>query len=146
VCPCWWAPADAAPGRTVRSDCKLATEHFYSVVPRHFQDAIRLRILEAPPGPRPTWLGIPCRVGHVMFAVTTEDGPPRRAFSLLALFPEDDPDEPAPFILLGTQFLVENKAQVVLDAQLPCAGELLLPWSGPGGREGGWPSPGAPLS
>lgn len=38
-----------------------------------------------------------------------------RPFSLLTLFPQQDIPDAPPFIQLGTQFLLEYKAQVILN-------------------------------
>jgi len=133
---CWWAPEGAVPGQTVRSDCRLATAEPYSVIPRSLLEIVQMRVTALPAPIEPTWRGIPCLVGHVMFALTTQDGPPRRAFSMLVLVPETDPPDVPGSVLLGNSFLVEQQARVRLQFQGPVCpdGELLIPWRGPAGQ------------
>src|SRR5262249_22905113 len=81
----------------------------------------------------PRWREIDCRLGRVEMWLPVFDGPqPLRPFSLLVRIPKHDPPpqppEPLPYVLLGTQFLVEYQATLELDAAKN-SGKLVIPSS-----------------
>jgi hypothetical protein len=104
------------------------------VVPRTVRDLLDIEIRPAPGwgGSAPSWFGIPCSVGRVTVWLPVEENPGQhRDFPLLALLPRDDLADAPPFIHLGTQFLLEYRAQVTLDCSpgtpVASSGRLLIP-------------------
>jgi hypothetical protein len=114
LCRSWWTCHSS--GRHTwrnRSDALLATGQPISLIPREVQD--RLELVISPErgwrGQIPSWFGVPCRIGRVQHWLPIEEEAGRyRDFALLALLPREDPDDAPPFILLGTQFLLEFQA------------------------------------
>jgi hypothetical protein len=79
-------------------------------------------------GPVPDWQGIPCRMGRLEMWLPGSEPFVLRPFSLLALFPERDPSEWLPYVLLGVQFLTEYQARVTLECSpTGSRGQLLIP-------------------
>jgi hypothetical protein len=132
LCRIWWTCYSAPPHTwRVRCDALLATGQLLSVIPRMIQDDMNLAITPEPgwSGQVPTWFGIPCQLGRVTAWLPAQDHPGHyRPLSVLALFPKDELTDAPPFIHLGTQFLLEHRAQVHLDcASAGNAGRLVIP-------------------
>jgi hypothetical protein len=73
-------------------------------------------------------VGIPCRIGRVTLWLPVQDYPhPYREFSLLVLLPRADLKDAPPFIYLGTQFLLEYQARLMIDASALNPGRLMIP-------------------
>jgi hypothetical protein len=126
---CWTAPARQHTWRLC-TDSVLATEEPLSVILPSISDPLDLVWRPEPgwAGPVPDWRGIPCQVGRVEMWLPLEGTFLLRPFSLLALLPNHDPPEWLPYVLLGVQFLQENRAVVRLDCgQTPAAGSLTIP-------------------
>lgn len=115
----WWTCYSSPPHTwRKRLDVILTTGEPFSVIVPTARDFLDLEITPAPAwkGLAPTWLGIPCQVGRVSLWLPTQETPGQmRPFSLLTLFPQQDVPDAPPFIQLGVQFLLEYKAQVVLN-------------------------------
>jgi hypothetical protein len=109
----------------------LATGQPLSVISPTTRQALDIVALPVPGwrGRVPTWFGIACRVGRVRLWLPVHEEPGRyREFSLLVLLPRQDLEGAPPYIHLGTQFLLEYRARVVLDcssAVIP--GHLIIP-------------------
>jgi hypothetical protein len=109
----------------------LAFGQLLSVIPPNSTERCDLEI--APErgwkGQTPTWFGVPCRIGGVTIWLPTLEGPaPLRSFPLLALFPRQDIEDAPPFVHLGTQFLLEHRAKLSLNASSPTGvGRLVFP-------------------
>jgi hypothetical protein len=133
-CESWWT-CHTAPGSKhhyrERLDSILSTSQGLSVIPPTVFERLDLVVLPERgwKGQVPTWFGIPCRIGRVtMWLAVQEAAGPYREFSLLALFPRHDLEDAPPFIYLGTQFLLEYRAELRLDCSSPTAeGRLLIP-------------------
>jgi hypothetical protein len=133
-CESWWA-CHTAPGSRhqyrERLDSLLSPGQGLSVIPGTVFE--RLDLVTVPErgwrGQVPTWFGVPCRIGRVKLWLAVEGAPGTyREFSLLALFPRGDLDDAPPFVQLGTQFLLENRAKLHLDCSSPSrGGRLIIP-------------------
>jgi hypothetical protein len=134
VCETWWT-CHTAPGSKhyyrERLDSLLATCQGLSVIPPTVLERLDLVIVPEKgwKGRVPTWFGIPCRIGRVTIWLSILEEPKLyREISLLALFPRHDLEDAPPFVQLGTQFLLENRGNLVLDCSLPPGtGQLLFP-------------------
>jgi len=63
-----------------------------------------------------------------MWLRVVEAPEPYRQFTLLALLPQSDLEDEPPFIRLGTQFLLEHRAELSLDCSSPAGeGRLIIP-------------------
>ncbi len=132
LCEAWWTCYSAGQHTwRTRSDLFLATGEPLSVIPRPFQQSLAfvIRPDTAWRGQAQTWRGVPCRIGRVSLWVPSEETAGLlRELSLLALLPRHEVEEVPPYVLLGTQFLIEHRAQVVLDGSVPGAvGKLVIP-------------------
>jgi hypothetical protein len=79
-------------------------------------------------GTAPTWRGVPCDVGRVTIWLPVQGHLVLRDLSLLALLPQSDPPDSLPYVLLGTQFLLEHRVTLRLDCgQPPGNGHLEVP-------------------
>lgn len=132
LCQSWWTCHSA--GRHTwrnRCDALLATGQPLSLIPRPIRESLDLVVAPVPGwrGQVLTWLGVPCRVGRVATWLPVQENPGQlREFSLLALCPQHDLDDAPPYLQLGTQFLLEVRAQVFLDGTAPSAGgKLVIP-------------------
>ncbi len=132
LCQSWWTCHSA--GRHTwrnRSDSLLATGQPLSVIPHLIQEQLDLVIKPAPgwKGQIPTWYGVACRIGRVSLWLPIEENPGElREFELLTLLPKQDLEDAPPYIQLGTQFLIEYRASVELDAStLNAGGRLVVP-------------------
>jgi hypothetical protein len=100
-------------------------------MPRTIRELLDIVITPVPGwrGQVPTWYGIPCRIGRVTLWLPIEENPGAyHQFSLLVLLPRDELEDAPPFVHLGTQFLLEYQAQVVLDSSsLSNTGRLVIP-------------------
>jgi hypothetical protein len=114
-----------------RADSFLATEQLLSVIPLPIRELIDIQVTPERgwKGQIPTWYGIPCRIGRVRLWLPTQAGPSsHRDFSLLALLPERELEDASPLIHVGTQFLLEHRAQVHLDCSSSDGrGRLIFP-------------------
>ncbi len=114
-----------------RADSLLATEQLLSVIPLSVRQFLDVDILPERGwrGQVPAWFGIPCRIGRARLWLRTQAGSAsHRDFSLLALLPEADLEDAPPLIYLGTQFLLEHQAKVILDcSSQDSRGQLLVP-------------------
>jgi hypothetical protein len=132
LCRSWWS-CYSTPRHTwrVRCDSLLATEQALSVVSPTTRASLDLVVTPVPGwrGQVPPWFGIPCRIGRVTLWLPVEDGPDLyRDLSLLVLLPREDLEDAPPFIYLGTQFLLEHRAQVFLDCSSATnQGRLIIP-------------------
>jgi hypothetical protein len=130
-----WLTCGSSPGTGYlyreRVDSLLATGQPLSVVPLGIQQFLALEITPAPgwKGQVPTWFGVACRIGRLRIWLPVWESPGTyREFSLLALLPRAELDDSAPLLQLGTQFLLEHRAQVVLGCTSPRQpGKLLIP-------------------
>jgi hypothetical protein len=115
----------------VRADSLLATEHPLSVIPLPIQHQLDVAVKPARgwKGHVPSWFGISCRIGRVSWWLPTQEGPGSyREFSLLAMRPQTELEDAAPFLYLGTQFLLEYQAQIHIDgSSLAAGGRLVIP-------------------
>ena len=125
---CWTTPQQSYTWRT-RSDSLLATDEPVSIMLRSLRD--RLDVVwtpEVPPsGMEPQWRGIPCRMGRVPLWLPLQGNEPLRELSLLVLVPEHDPVDGLPYVLLGTQFLLEHRSTAHLDCSEQPGGHLQIP-------------------
>jgi hypothetical protein len=100
-------------------------------MPRTIRERLGIEILPVPgwKGQVPTWFGVPCRIGRVTIWLPLEDGPSLyRELPLLVLLPREDLEDAPPFIYLGMQFVLEHRAQVILDGTSPGNhGRLIVP-------------------
>jgi hypothetical protein len=80
-------------------------------------------------GQVPTWFGIRCRIGRATLWLPIQEYPGQyRELSLLALLPRQDLEDAPPFILIGTQFLLEHEARIELDcSSVKSRGRLVIP-------------------
>jgi hypothetical protein len=63
-----------------------------------------------------------------MWLSVLEEAAPYREFSLLTLFPRHDIQDSPPFVQLGTQFLLAQRAGVQLDCSSVAAeGRIVIP-------------------
>jgi hypothetical protein len=127
----WWT-CPSSPGHTwkQRSDCVLSTGEPFSVLPPTVRDSLDPEILPVRgwKGKIPTWYGQPCRIGRAtLWLPAQEDGGLLHALSLLVLLPRQEPPDIPPFALLGTQFLLEHRARVILDSTVPGGDRLVCP-------------------
>jgi hypothetical protein len=130
--PAWWTCYSGA-GHTwrARSDLMFASGEAYSVVPyttRRYLDP-EIKPVPGARGNAPDWFGVSCSFGRVrMWLPVEHQSPIYRDFSLLALLPKKDVADTPPFIFLGTQFLAEYDARVILDctSDIPI-GQLVIP-------------------
>jgi hypothetical protein len=132
LCQSWWTCSSTS-SHTWRNRCDslLATGQMLSVIPATIRDTMEVVVepVRGWKGRVPSWYGIACRIGRVTLWLPIEEEPGRyRELSLLGLLPKEDLEDAPPFILLGTQFLLEYQAQVVLDCSgATNPGRLLLP-------------------
>lgn len=128
-----WLSCYSTPKHTWRNrcDCLLATEQPLSVIPPSAFQMLDIVIAPVPgwKGNVPTWFGIPCRIGRVTLWLPNQEEPGRlRDFQLLVLAPKFNLEDAAPFIHLGTQFLLEYRVQVILEGESPTSGgKLIIP-------------------
>ena len=130
----WWTCHSGASGRhryRERFDTMLAPGLVLTVMPPTVTERFDLEILPEPgwKGQIPSWFGIPCRLGRVTIWLPVLEGPaPLRDLSLLALFPRGELEDSPPFVQLGTQFLLEHRAELCVDYTSPNGdGRLLIP-------------------
>lgn len=117
LCGSWWtAWTNAQRQHTWRActDSLVATDEPLSVMTPSLRGPIDPVITPEPgwQAPVPDWRGIPCRIGRVVLWLPDDDPFVLRAFPLLVLLPVRDPPEWLPYVLLGVQFLMENRAVV----------------------------------
>ncbi len=109
----------------------LAPGLLLTVMPPTVTERFDLKILPERgwKGQVPTWFGIACRRGRATIWLPILEGPaPLRALSLLALFPGEEVDDTPPFVQLGTQFLLEHRAELSIDYSSSAGeGRLLIP-------------------
>jgi hypothetical protein len=130
----WWTCPSGSTGQhhyRERLDSLLAIGQLLSVIPPNATERFDLEIMPERgwKGQVPTWFGVPCRIGRVTVWLPTLEGPaPLRSFPLLALFPREDIEDAPPFVHLGTQFLLEHRAELHLDCSSPTGeGRLVFP-------------------
>jgi hypothetical protein len=78
----------------------------------------------------PTWRGVTAKVGRVelLLPVSSHETSPLRPFSLLVLFPDEEPPDSLPYIYLGAQFFLEYRTGVALEYGTdPPSGRLTIP-------------------
>jgi hypothetical protein len=119
LCESWWT-CRSTPQHTWRnrSDALLATGEPLSIIPRGIREALDIDITAVPTlgVAIPSWFGVACGMGRVrLWLPIAEEPGVYRGFSLLALLPRDDLAEAPPFVHLGTQFLLEYRAQLGID-------------------------------
>lgn len=109
----------------------LAPGQLLSVMPPGITERFDLDLLPERGwrGQVPAWFGVPCRVGRVTIWLPVLEGPALlRALSLLALFPRSGVADAPPFVQLGTQFLLEHRAELHLDYSSAAGeGRLMIP-------------------
>jgi hypothetical protein len=114
-----------------RFDTMLAPGLLLTVMPPTVRERFELDVLPERgwKGQVPTWLGIPCRLGRVTIWLPILEVPaPLRPLSLLALFPAEEVEDAPPFVQLGTQFLLEHRAELFVDYSSPAGeGRLAIP-------------------
>jgi len=96
----------------------IATGQILSVIPPRATERFDIEILPERgwKGQVPSWYGVPCRIGRVTIWLPILEGPaPLRPLPLLALFPREEVEDAPPFVLLGTQFLLEHRAELHVD-------------------------------
>ncbi len=131
LCRSWWT-CYSTPRHTwrIRCDYLLATGQPLSVIPPTIRENLHvvIKTVSGWKGQVPTWLGIPCTIGRVTVWLPVEENPGQyRDFSLVVLLPKRDVDGAPPFIHLGTQFLLEYQAKVILDGSPSRSGQLIIP-------------------
>jgi hypothetical protein len=134
ICQTWWSCSHGAGSRyeyRERFDSLLSTAELLSVIRPSALKGIDLEIMPERGwrGHVLTWRGVPCRLGRVRVWLPIEEGPDvLRPLPLLALFPKEDVEDAPPFVQLGTQFLLEHKVQLTLDASsIQGEGRLVIP-------------------
>jgi hypothetical protein len=131
ICESWWTCHTQSGGKHYyreRLDSLLSLGEGLSVIPAAVLDRLDLVIgpVKGWKGQIPTWFGSPCKVGRVkLWLAILEEIGPYREFSLLALFPRKDIEDAPPFVQLGTQFLLEYRAE--FHSSSKGEGKLLIP-------------------
>jgi hypothetical protein len=148
VC-CYWLPGPSSEPsiRRLRSDGRLATELFYSVIPRAVYEEVGMRVDNLSSTPNATWRGVACSTGRVRFGLIVEEWPrppgeasdenrPTLPCEMQVLIPDEDPPDAPGGVLLGSSLLVGLQAQILLDYLFPGSGRILisLAWRGPAGQ------------
>jgi hypothetical protein len=128
----WWT-CHSSPGHTwrVRSDVVLASGEAYCVVPfstRQHLDPV-IKPVAGTKGIAPRWRGAACSFGRLtIWLPIEEDTSTHRNFSILALLPKHDVADVPPYIFLGTQFLFEYRAELLLGCSTETpTGRLVIP-------------------
>jgi hypothetical protein len=133
LCGSWWtAWTNAQRQHTWRActDSVLATDEPISVMFPSLREPIDPVIAPEPrwQGAVPDWRGIPCDIGRVELWLPCDDALTLRPFSLLVLFPNQNPPDWLPYVLLGVQFLTEYRATVTLGCSpTGSLGQLVIP-------------------
>jgi hypothetical protein len=134
LCESWWTCRSSGEHTwRNRSDCLVSPGEPFSVVPPQIRHDLDLVVLPEPawPGSVPDWWGVPCRIGRVELWLPIQGGPPLRSFSLLVLLPARTVPFAPPYIILGSQFLVEYGVELTLNCSSRnprvCPGQLVIP-------------------
>jgi hypothetical protein len=127
----WWT-CHSGSRHTWRNRCDsiVATGEAISVVPPTIRRALDpvLSPVRGWRGVVPSWDGIPCRLGQATVPLPIQENPGQFLdLPILVLLPQQDLPDAPPYVLLGVQFLIAHRAQLLLDTANPGHDRLIFP-------------------